>query len=98
MKAGFFSPMPPAHTGVADYSAGLLAELQRTGNVQLNDTSADVRLYHLGNNHLHQPIYEQALQVPGVIVLHDAVLHHFFLGSLTAAQYIAEFVYNYGQW
>ena len=35
---------------------------------------------------------------PGVVVVHDAVLQHFFLGSLTEAQYIDEFVYNYGAW
>jgi glycosyltransferase involved in cell wall biosynthesis len=33
-----------------------------------------------------------------VIVLHDAVLHHLFLGILTRDEYIAEFVYNYGEW
>jgi glycosyltransferase involved in cell wall biosynthesis len=31
-------------------------------------------------------------------VLHDAVLHHFLLGRLDEAGYIAEFVYNYGEW
>ncbi len=33
-----------------------------------------------------------------MVVLHDAVLNHFFLGSLERAQYIGEFVYNYGDW
>ncbi len=98
MTAGYFSPMPPARTGIADYSAALLQELRKLGTVNLNDAVADVRLYHLGNNQLHRPIYEQALAVPGVIVLHDAVLQHFFLGWLTETEYIAEFVYNYGQW
>src|SRR5205085_2909628 len=41
---------------------------------------------------------EQGLANPGLIVLHDAVLQHFFLGSMTKAGYIAEFVYNYGEW
>jgi glycosyltransferase involved in cell wall biosynthesis len=31
-------------------------------------------------------------------VLHDAVLHHFFLGTLSADEYTEEFVYNYGEW
>jgi hypothetical protein len=35
---------------------------------------------------------------PGVIVLHDAVLHHFCLGFLRREEYIDEFVYNYGEW
>jgi glycosyltransferase involved in cell wall biosynthesis len=33
-----------------------------------------------------------------VVVLHDAVLHHFHLGRLSRAAYLEEFVYNYGQW
>jgi glycosyltransferase involved in cell wall biosynthesis len=55
-------------------------------------------LYHLGNNPLHREIYRAALERPGVVVLHDAVLHHFLLGSLSRPDYIAEFVYNYGEW
>ena len=31
-------------------------------------------------------------------MLHDSVLQHFFLGSLSESDYIAEFVYNYGAW
>jgi glycosyltransferase involved in cell wall biosynthesis len=98
VKVGFFSPLPPAPTGVADYSAQLLKALQPLGQVVVNDRNADVRLYHLGNNGLHGEIYKAALAQPGVIVLHDAVLHHFFLGSLGEPEYIAEFVYNYGTW
>jgi hypothetical protein len=55
-------------------------------------------LYHLGNNQLHAEIYARAMRTPGVVVLHDAVLHHFFLGAMTADQYVAEFIYNYGEW
>lgn len=98
MKVGFFSPLPPAPTGVADYSAVLLRHLQRLGPVEVNAGAADIQLYHLGNNHLHRQIYRGALERPGVVVIHDAVLQHFFLGSLTESQYIEEFVYNYGEW
>jgi glycosyltransferase involved in cell wall biosynthesis len=66
--------------------------------VEVNATSADLDLYHLGNNHLHRAIYRRALERPGVVVIHDAVLQHFFLGSLTESEYIAEFRYNYGDW
>ena len=59
---------------------------------------ADVNLYHLGNTQLHAAIYQRALGDPGVVVLHDAVLHHFFLGAMTRAEYIEEFAYNYGEW
>jgi glycosyltransferase involved in cell wall biosynthesis len=90
--------LPPQRTGVADYSAALLRALQPLGNVEVNAAQADVFLYHIGNNQLHGQIYQRALATPGVVVLHDAVLHHFFLGSLTEAEYIAEFTYNYGAW
>ena len=98
MKVGFYSPLPPAPTGVADYSAALLRALQQFGNVQANASDAGVRLYHLGNNRLHQEIYRRALETPGVVVLHDAVLHHFFLGILSEREYVEEFTYNYGAW
>ena len=31
-------------------------------------------------------------------MLHDAVLHHLMLGTFSQEQYIAEWVYNYGEW
>ncbi len=98
MKLGFFSPLPPERTGIADYSAALLAALQPLGRVEVNARNADVALYHLGNNQLHREIYKRALEEPGVVVLHDAVLHHFLLGTLSEREYIAEFIYNYGGW
>ncbi|MCS7316202.1 MAG: hypothetical protein NZ554_12070, partial [Bryobacteraceae bacterium] len=98
MKIGFFAPMPPAPTGVAHYGERLLGELRRFAEVELNARRADVFLYHLGNNQLHREIYRRALECPGVVVLHDAVLHHFFLGASERADYIEEFVYNYGEW
>jgi glycosyltransferase involved in cell wall biosynthesis len=94
MTIGYFSPMPPASTGVADYSAALLPHL---GPVRLNQ-DGDVNLYHIGNNTLHREIHQRALAKPGVIVLHDAVLQHFYLGTLDEAAYVEEFVYNYGEW
>ena len=90
--------MPPARSGVADYSAALLRALSPYGGVKVNACDADVPLYHLGNNQLHGEIYGHALKTPGVTVLHDAVLHHFFLGGGDEQQYVAEFVYNYGHW
>jgi glycosyltransferase involved in cell wall biosynthesis len=98
MTVGFFSPLPPARTGVADYAAELLRVLKPLGGVAVNSSSADIALYHLGNNRFHREIYRRALEKPGVIVLHDAVLHHFFLDHLNYREYVAEFVYNYGAW
>jgi glycosyltransferase involved in cell wall biosynthesis len=98
VKVAYYAPLPPAPTGVADYAAALLAALRRHGSVEPHARGAGIALYHLGNNQLHRDIYKRALNEPGVVVLHDAVLHHFFLGALDRAAYIDEFVYNYGEW
>ena len=98
MKVAYYAPLPPARTGVADYAAALLAALRRHGTVEPNAREAGIALYHLGNNQLHRAIYRRALAEAGVVVLHDAVLHHFFLGALDRAAYVDEFVYNYGAW
>jgi hypothetical protein len=97
MKVGFFSPLPPAATGVADYSATLLPLLRSCGAVDIAPSECDVALYHVGNNTLHRDIYHRALAHPGVVVLHDAVLQHLLLGMLGPNEYVEEFVYNYGE-
>lgn len=98
LTVGFYAPLPPARTGVADYAAALLEGLRTHGRVDITPERCDAPLYHLGNNRLHAGIYRRALERPGVVVLHDAVLHHFLLGQLDEPAYIEEFVYNYGEW
>jgi len=98
MTVGFYAPLPPARTGVADYAAALLAELRRRGRIEIAPARCDVALYHLGNNALHAAIYRRAMERPGVVTIHDAVLHHFFLGQMSETEYVEEFVYNYGEW
>jgi glycosyltransferase involved in cell wall biosynthesis len=98
VTVGFYAPLPPARTGVADYAAALLAELRKRGKVEPAPKRCDIALYHLGNNALHAEIYRRALADPGVAVLHDAVLHHFLLGQLDEGAYVEEFVFNYGEW
>jgi glycosyltransferase involved in cell wall biosynthesis len=97
LTVGFFAPLPPARTGVADYAEALLHALRKHGEVKV-DADGDIGLYHVGNNQLHSAIYDRALAHPGVVVLHDAVLQHFFLGRFTAQQYVDEFIFNYGEW
>ncbi len=101
MNLGFYSPLPPARTGVADYSAALLGAMcdgaPAGWRIAVN-RGGDLNLYHLGNNGLHRDIYARALAEPGAVVLHDAVLHHFLLGTLGESEYVAEFVHNYGAW
>jgi len=86
-------PLPASKAAMA-----LLAELRRHGRVEVSPKRSDAALYHLGNNALHAEIYRRAIERPGVVVLHDAVLHHFLLGQLDEPAYINEFVYNYGEW
>jgi glycosyltransferase involved in cell wall biosynthesis len=97
LTVGFFAPLPPAQTGVADYAESLLHAVRKQGEVKV-DKPGDISLYHIGNNQLHSAIYDRAVAHPGVVVLHDAVLQHFFLGRFTAEQYIDEFIFNYGEW
>jgi glycosyltransferase involved in cell wall biosynthesis len=75
-----------------------LGALRRFGSIEVAPQQCDVGLYHVGNNELHAEIYRRAIAQPGVVVLHDAVLHHFLLGQMEEERYVEEFVYNYGAW
>jgi glycosyltransferase involved in cell wall biosynthesis len=83
MKVSYFSPMPPERSGIADYSALLVPALAR--RVELTVVrrgrtrpvrGTDIALYHVGNNpDAHGWIVEALRRRPGVVVLHDFVLH-----------------------
>lgn len=96
------APLTGAPTGVADYAETLFGAMGRAApdgwSIERDAPVADVRVYHLGNNGLHREIYKLAKHKPGIVVIHDAVLHHFFLGLLTEPEYVDEFVSNYGEW
>lgn len=98
MTVGYHAPLPPARSGVAEYAQALLAALGRRVNVVVDAAAADVHLYQLGNNPLHRAMHDRSLAVPGVILLHDANLHHYYLGALERGPYIAEFARQYGAW
>ncbi len=84
IKVAYFSPLPPARSGIADYSAALLDELKKLVDVEVfaskpiafNPRNFDVTLYQVGNNVYHDFCYETALDHPGVVVVHEANLHH----------------------
>jgi glycosyltransferase involved in cell wall biosynthesis len=87
VKVAYYSPLPPERSGIADYSALLLPELERRVEVgvarrRLRRTPrADVALYHVGNDPEHHWWIVEALRRrPGVVVLHDFVLHHLVAG------------------
>jgi glycosyltransferase involved in cell wall biosynthesis/SAM-dependent methyltransferase len=84
MRIAFFSPLPPAKSGIADYSAALLDPLARLAQVEtfaskpahFDASACDAAVYQLGNNPHHTFAYEVAMKHPGVVVLHEANLHH----------------------
>jgi glycosyltransferase involved in cell wall biosynthesis len=88
VKVAYYSPLPPSRSGVADYSALLLPALEQRLDVVVarpgrlhRDPDADVRLYHVGNDpDEHGWILEALRRRPGVVVLHDFVLHHLAVG------------------
>jgi glycosyltransferase involved in cell wall biosynthesis len=88
VKVAYFSPMPPERTGVADYSALLLPALERRVAVSVvrrgrkrSPRDTDLALYHVGNNpDAHAWVVDALRRRPGVVVLHDFVLHHLVAG------------------
>src|SRR5579872_6514531 len=81
-KIAFFTPLPPAQTGTADYAAALIAELKGLPDLkELIDLHVferipsrflaedfDAIVYQIGNNPFHAGIYEAALRHPGIVV------------------------------
>lgn len=96
MRVAFFSPLPPARSGIADYSAALIEPLGRLLELEVisrpdpsfRPDASGLAVYQIGNNACHDFVYEAALRHPGVTVLHEANLHHL----------IAEITIRRGDW
>jgi glycosyltransferase involved in cell wall biosynthesis/SAM-dependent methyltransferase len=108
MRVAFFSPLPPARSGIADYSEALAGALGRFAEVEVfadadrpfDPARFDIALYHLGNNPYHGFVYEAALRHPGVAVMHESNLHH-LIADLTIKRgdwdaYVRECEYHGG--
>ncbi len=72
------------------------------GDFERRAGSFDLALYQLGNNaDFHGPIYDLSVRHPGVVVLHEYMLHHLIQGlSLSrgnSARYVDEMRYCYGE-
>ena len=88
MRIAYFSPMPPEASGIADYSALVLPALRRHADVVVvkrgtkrPPRDADLAVYHIGNNpDAHGWILDALRRTPGLVVLHDFVLHHLVAG------------------
>ena len=82
MKVAMYTPMPPARTGVAHYASMLAPKLREHLELEVIEDGTrhaapgTISIYQLGNNPHHEFAYRAAMANPGVIVLHDIVLHH----------------------
>ncbi len=84
MRIAFFSPLPPTRSGIADYSAAVLEKLAGLVDVEtftakpvgFESSRYDAAVYQLGNNPHHTFAYEAAMEHPGIVVMHEANLHH----------------------
>ena len=106
-RVAVLSPLPPARTGVAHYVSMLLpalrerVEVEAFGSLEGYDRGAfDVAVYQLGNNPHHEFVYREAMARPGVVVLHDVVLHHLIV-EMTLARgdvdgYVAALAASHG--
>jgi glycosyltransferase involved in cell wall biosynthesis len=98
VRVAYYSPLPPSRSGIADYSALLIPALSRRVDVVVarcpgrlrrerfrRTPVADVALYHVGNDPAeHGWIVEALRRRPGVVVLHEFVLHHLVSGITLA--------------
>jgi glycosyltransferase involved in cell wall biosynthesis len=88
VRVAYFSPMPPESSGIADYSALLVPALHEHLDVSVVRRGAkrpprgvDLSVYHIGNNpEAHGWILDALRRTPGLVVLHDFVLHHLVAG------------------
>ena len=88
MKVAYYSPLPPERTGIAEYSALLMPALAERVELAVarpgrfhRHPRADLALYHVGNNPDAHGWIADALEArPGLVVLHEFVLHHLLAG------------------
>jgi glycosyltransferase involved in cell wall biosynthesis len=88
VRVAYFSPMPPESSGIADYSALLVPALHEHLDVSVVRRGAkrpprgvELSVYHIGNNpEAHGWILDALRRTPGLVVLHDFVLHHLVAG------------------
>jgi glycosyltransferase involved in cell wall biosynthesis len=123
MRVAWFSPLPPARSGVAAYSAELMPRLGSDFTIDAyvdrpgggagaahvygaHDfvwrhrlAPYDLVVYQLGNARGHDYMWAYLAMYPGLVVLHDARLHHARARQLLQqerfADYRAEFRYDH---
>ncbi|MEO8359706.1 MAG: glycosyltransferase [Vicinamibacteria bacterium] len=118
MRLAIVSPLPPAPTGIADYTMDVVRALRGTHSMELfhdqvevlvpdppafhiselpvrdGKTRFDAIVYQMGNAPAHDFMYDWMERHPGIVVLHDLVLHHSytrrFLESPESQAYAAD--------
>lgn len=108
LRLAIVSPLPPASTGIADYTMDVVRALGGAHTLELfHDQSQvappgpspafpipelparaqaqpyDAVIYQMGNAPAHDFMYGWMERVPGVVVMHDLVLHHSFARRFT---------------
>src|SRR5262249_48592367 len=89
MRIAWFSPLPPTRSGIAAYSVEVLPHLERRYTIETFDEARahdfvwkhrrnpyDLTVYQLGNAPCHDFMWAYLASYPGLVVLHDARLHH----------------------
>jgi glycosyltransferase involved in cell wall biosynthesis/predicted SAM-dependent methyltransferase len=103
LRVALLTPLPPARTGTADYAAGLIPELEKLTDLRVFQTAPrraeletfDAVLYEVANNPHHADIYRRALELPGVVVLHEANVHDLVRGmTASSSAYVSEVFYE----
>lgn len=112
MRVAWFSPFPPVRSGIAAYSAELLPRLGHRFVIDSYPEATahdfvwrarrnpyDLVVYQLGNATCHDYMWAYLAHYPGLVVLHDARLHHArarrLLQSGRFDDYRAEFWYDH---
>jgi glycosyltransferase involved in cell wall biosynthesis len=112
MRVAWFSPLPPVRSGIAAYTAELIPHLADTFAIDCYGESNahdfvwmhqrqpyDLTVYQLGNARCHDYMWAYLVRYPGLVVLHDARLHHARARHLLAEKrvddYRQEFRYDH---
>jgi glycosyltransferase involved in cell wall biosynthesis len=112
MRVAWFSPFPPVRSGIAAYSGDIVPRLcpdvtiDRVSEADAHDfvwqerrNPHDLVVYQLGNATCHDYMWAYLVRYPGLVVLHDARLHHARAGALLRDRrkddYRREFQYDH---
>lgn len=94
-RLAWFTPLPPARSGIATYSADVLPGLRDHYTIDTFDEPRahdfvwrhrhqpfDLVVYQMGNASCHDFMWPYLVRNPGLVVLHDAQLHQARAGAL----------------